>query len=295
MLAAAGALSPAAASPDPYAVYARARAYWQAARYPAGVAYTVVVRVREGGVQKVEHFASRYDARQDEVHTSGVSAEELAHPHVPTGGFNIMLKGFGINRPEDPVDYLGVPLLAPNFSFGIAKYAPAAQADSSELVRQIRAQYHDPAPARAPQAESPGLKEIGSVEAVARDYTIVMEGIEAVDGHPDFHLSMHPLHQPHRYRLREVWIDMRSFATDRLITDGNFVKGPGAGARWTVTFAQAGSTPYIASEQASTPLALDGRIYYDATVSFEGVTAVPRSALDALATFTTAGGTLEEP
>lgn len=285
----------ATASPDPYAIYGKARAYWEAARYPANVGYTVVVRVRERGVEKIEHFSSRYDSRRDEIHSSGVSAEEFAHPHVAPGGFNFMIQGARISKPEDPVDYLGVPLLAPNFSFGIAKYVPATQIDSAELVREIRAQFHDPARLRPALPESSGLKEIGSVEAIARDYAIRLTGIEAVDGHPDYHLSMHPLHQPQRYRLRDVWIDERSFATDKLITNGNFVDGPGPSASWTVTFSQAGTTPYIATERASSPLRFESRTYEDATISFEGISGVPRSAVDALATFATARGTLEEP
>jgi len=252
------------------------------------------VRVRERGVEKLEHFSSRYDSRRDKVHSSGVSAEEFAHPHVPPGGFNFMVQGSRINRPEDPVDYLGVPLLAPNFSFGIAKYVPAAHIDSAALVREIRAEFHDPAP-KPPAPASSGLKEIGNVEAIARDYAIRLKGIETVDGHRDYHLSLHPVHQPQRYRLRDLWVDVRSFATDKLITDGNFSDGPGPGARWTVTFSQQGATPYIATERASTPLRFEGRTYEDATISFEGISGVPLSAVDALATFTTARGTLEEP
>lgn len=285
----------AAASPDPYAIYGRARAYWEAARYPANVGYTVVVRVRESGIAKIEHFSARYDSRRNEIHSSGVSAEEQAHPHVPPGGFNFMLQGARVNKPEDPVDYLGVPLLAPNFSFGVAKYVPATQLDSAAIVREVRAEFHDPAPVRAAPPDSSGLKEIGSVEAAARDYAIRLEGIELVNGHPDYHLSMRPLHQPHHYRLRDVWIDVRSFATDKLVSDGNFITGPGPGARWTVTFSQAGTTPYIANERASSPLAFEGRTYEDATIAFEDISGVPRSAVDALATFATTRGTLEEP
>ena len=283
------------ASPDPYAIYGRARAYWQAARYPANLAYTVVVRVRERGVEKVEHFSSRYDARHDEIHTSGLSSEELAHPHFPPGGFNIRVKFFGINRPEDPVDYLGVPLLAPNFSFGIAKYAPAADTDSSDLVRQIREQYHDPAPPSGAPPVGSGLKEIGSVEAIARDYDIRLAGLDSIGGHPDYHLTMKPIRSPQRYRLRDVWVNTLSYATDKLVTDGNFTDGPGAGSRWAVTFSQVGSTPYIAIERAESPLKVDGRTYDDATIAFTEISSVPRSAIDALATFTTARGTLEEP
>ncbi len=287
--------SSAAAAPDPYVIYGKTRAYWQAARYPANISYVVIVSVRARGVERIEHFSSRYDSRNDAIHTSGLSAEELAHPHVPPGGFNVRLKWFGINRLEDPVDYLGVPVLAPNFSFGIAKYAPADQQDSTELVRQVRADYHDPARVAASKPNVSGLKEIGSVEAIARDYDIRLAGLELLNGHQDYHLAMRPVRSPDRYRLRDIWVNAQTFATDQVVTDGNFISGPGPGSRWTVTFTQVGSTPYIATERAESPLKFEDRIYEQATISFSDILPVRRSGVDALATFTTTRGTLKEP
>ena len=278
---------------DPYAIYAAARTYWENARYPAFVSYTVDVRVEEAGLWKTNHYHLTYDAGSDVVHVNPVSDEEIAHPHrVPPGPVGSIF-GFRVTKAESRTDYLGVPELAPNYSFGLAKYVPKDSIDSKELVKQIRDEFHDPARPK-PQPSPTGIPEIADVHAVARDYDITLTGIETVDGHADYHLKLRPVRAPKRYRLRDLWIDERTYFTDRLVNDGNFVDGPGPGVMWNVSFARVWDAPYVQQEVAQGPLAFPGATYQQASVSFEDI-AQSEAPLDWAGTFLTNEDVLTEP
>ena len=279
---------------DPYTIYARARAVWETARYPHFLSYTVDVRVSEGGRPKTNHYHLSYDSQENKVTVNPVSDEESAHPHTVPPGPKLGFFGLPLGKPEPRTDLLGVPQLAPNYSFGIARYVPGSAPAGMDLVREIRAEFHDPAPLRT--APPNGLKEIANVQAVSKTYTMSLSGIETIDGHPDYHLLLQPVREPKRYRLRELWIDERTYFTDRLRSDGNFVSGPGPGVAWTVNFAQNNGAPYIASETADGVLAYPGAVYGEVSISFEDVRAAqsppPYAAIQA---FVNHGDSLQEP
>ncbi|HEV3152909.1 MAG TPA: hypothetical protein VGZ02_03795 [Candidatus Baltobacteraceae bacterium] len=255
--------------PDPYAIYAAARAYWETARYPAAISYTVDVRVNEAGTWKTNHYHLTYDALHDAVRVNPVSDEEVANPHRVPPGPNIRLFGVGVGKDEPRTDYLGIPELAPNYSFGLAKYVPVTDRDPSELVREIRDQFHDPAPPARVRSQATCIPEIASVYAYAHDYDITLAGLETIDRHVDYHLKLAPVRAPKRYRLRDLWVDRRTYFTDRLVSDGNFVTGPGPGVKWMVSFANVAGAPYIAQESAQGALAFQQAVYQQATVAFE--------------------------
>lgn len=283
---------PDTAQSNPYAIYAKARGVWQQARYPAVVAYVVHVAVTEAGSEKSNHYHLTYDALHDAVHVDPASDEERAHPHVVPPGPNINFFSIRVSRAEPRTDYLGVPLLAPNYSFGIARYVPKGQLTGMDLVREIRKEFHDPVKAPPPAAE--GLPEIASVEAVAHDYDMKLAGVEPVGGHTDYHLVLHPLRDPKRYRLRDIWVNTKTYFTDRLDSDGNFVSGPGPGVEWTVDFAQIGGAPYVARETASAPLRYPGATYTTAAVLFEDVHETKPASVW-MGTSAVNGDTLQEP
>lgn len=115
------------AEPEPYQIYAHARFDWASQQYPPYVSYTIAVDVNERGVAKSNHYRAIYDARYDRVHVEAVSEEERVDPHVPTGvdmsldpkrAWKTLFKYPG-GHPDEAVDYLGVPMLAPNYSFGV--------------------------------------------------------------------------------------------------------------------------------------------------------------------------------
>jgi len=263
-----------AADPDPYQIFARSRAYWLQQQYPPSVAYTVAVDVVEGGKERVERYEASMDGITGAVTVDPVSDYQLAHPLRATGA-NLSFFGVRLNKPLPQEDFLGVPHLAPSYSFGMAPFVPAPTPtpfDSNALVAQIRRDFHDPNPrvTPAPRA-SDGLREIATVVARNRDYTISLLGIESVDGHACYHLALAPTREPGRFRIRQAWIDESSFAPWRLIDAVNFSNGPGTGVAWTIDFADVGGAHYIATEAADAPMSVSGEIYSAATIRFENI------------------------
>lgn len=249
--------------------------------YPDYVAYTIAVSVDERGVPKTAHYRAIYDATHDRIYMNGVSEEERVAPHVPTGtNFTLEPKRNWmtlfkrhVGNPEDAVDFLGVPMLAPNYSFGIAAYVPevaTTQPDQAALVQEIRRQFNDPMSAEKAQQlnSASGLKEIGRVVATDRDYAITYAGVEGIAGMQAYHLLLRPLHASARLRLRQMWIDTQTFATVKLITQGNFNS---SNVPWAVTFATVNGAQYIAAEQALAPVGSGRHLYEQASISFDSV------------------------
>lgn len=270
-----------ASDPNPYQLYGRARAVWLSQHYPDYVAYTIAVAVDERGVPKTSHYRAIYDATHDRIYSNGVSEEERARPYVPTGT-NITLEPKRdwmtlfkrhVGHPEEAVDFLGVPMLAPNYSFGIAAYVPEVATtvpDQAALVREIRRQYNDPMSAEKAQqlSDAQGLKEIGHVTSTDRDYTITYDGSDTVDGTQLYHLSLRPTHDPGKLRLRELWIDPQTFTTVKLVTQGNFGS---SNVPWAITFATVNGAQYIASEKALAPVGSGRHLYDQVTILFQGL------------------------
>lgn len=285
----AGSAPPArAALSDPYAIFAAARTHWEAARYPPQVAYTVAVTVRHNGTTSQAHYHSYYDAVENRVDVNAVSDEEIAHPYTPHG-ISVVFTPFGaripLSAPEQTFDYLGVPVLAPNYSFGIANYVPKTAAENDlELVAEIRREFCDPAPSRLAQPDAK-LKTIASIEVVKRAYIIALNGVVQLNGHADYELALRPVSDPGRYRLREVWVNAQTFATDRLLSQGNFTQGGMTGVMWTVDFRQINGAPYLASETTAQSFRLVRRAYDSATIAFTGITPTRSPASLRIASF----------
>src|SRR5665213_4311929 len=106
---------------DPYQIFANARTFWMAQRYPASLQYTVVVQALAGSAPQVRHYDESWSAQSNSVIADPVSAEERANPYKPSPGVSVALfifpianiggprKGTGIN-----FDVVGVPVLSPN-------------------------------------------------------------------------------------------------------------------------------------------------------------------------------------
>ncbi|MDQ2991865.1 MAG: hypothetical protein M3R30_03460 [Candidatus Eremiobacteraeota bacterium] len=277
-----------AASPDPYAIYSGARTYWLHQHYPARIGYTISVEILEGGTRKVEHYSSAFDAIANDVEVNPLSDYEIAHP-ASGRGLNFGLPFVRLSKPDPPLDFIGVPSLAPNYSFAIAPFVPSDDRPktSAEIVRDIRAKFHDlkPTPPPAVLPNDGGLPEIAVVSAAKHRYLITLLGVEQIDGAPAYHLALKPLGNPHVYRLRDIWVDTATYATRRLINAGNFVDGPWPGLNWTVDFASVDGALYIADEHLAAPVAFRGLRYLDTLVSFSDVHPADKTALDDIALY----------
>lgn len=299
-VSAAAAGSPALLS-DPYQIYGRTRDAWASQRYPDYLAYTIAVRVDERGVEKVKHYHAVYDTRTDKVHVAAVSDEEHERPPVPVGitihllpkRQNKTLFDKRVGNPGEAVDYLGIPLLSPNYSFGLGMPIGEEMQQSDDLVSQIRSEYHDPAPPVTAAQNDPSapLKAIASVTAIAHTYSIELAGIEKIGGADCYHLVMQPAREPQRFRLRDLWIDTQSYQTRQLLVASNFTSSH---VPWLVTFADIGNAHYIASEVAQAPVGVGDHRYEHASITFEEIAPTPRPAT-LFDTFATSEAVTTEP
>lgn len=248
--------------------------------------YTLAVSVVENGQLKTERYRSGFDATRGRILVNSVSDYEIAHAYVAPGGisFTSPFERFPLSNAN--VDYLGVPLLAPNFGFGLGIATRTADADSTptakELVSEIRAQFHDPAPDRSaspsPNPEAT-LREITVVSTKTRVYEIALAGVEPYEGASAYHLVLKALRDPSRYRLRELWLDTRNYAPLKLVEQLNFVDGPGTTVPWSVTFVQKDGATYIDRESALSPMRLHKHRYSRAWIEFEDIRPVERFSL----------------
>lgn len=288
---------------DPYQIFSQARNVWAQQRYPAYLTYTVTVHVNERGVDKFKHYHLAYDAQQAKIYVNPVSDEERTAPPDPNGvTLHLLPRRQGkplfdkkVGNPGEAVDYLGVPMISPTYSFGMSDTAFEGDRDPDALVQEIRREFNDPTPPLKAQqiADSGGLKTIAVVTGHRHLYTVTLDGTEAVDGHTCYHLSLVPSYKSPHLRLRELWIDAQSYETRKLITDGNFT---GSGVPWLITFGDLNGATYIASETAMAPVGMDRHRYQQASVSFDDVTATQRPPASDLSNwFVTKENIMSEP
>ena len=267
-----------AATLTAYEIFGRAREYWDRQLYPAAIAYQTVVEVHDKRGNFTERYDTAFHIADQRVWIDPVSDYELAHP-ASTHGMDI-----NANRAPHPapdIDFIGLPYLAPNYSFTLAHGAPqvAGQEASDAAIRDARAAFGEkvkPTPAPAPTVEPSGLREIGTVVAFKRDYEITLMSDETVNGTDCYHLHLQPHIVNGRFRLRDLWIDKDSFATVRAKTALNFVDGPGTQIPWTIDFADVDGARYIRSETADGAYRYARRSYDSVSIRFENVHALKR-------------------
>jgi hypothetical protein len=243
-------------------------------------------------------YASVADTATEDIHVHATSAEEAAHPYVPHGTnveFDLKLSYSRHTQLRNPssdgdlrvsktmhvtqreqVDLLGVPLLTPAYSFGLAPDTGNAKASSISPL--------------------PGLKTIAVVTATHRDYNIAYAGLDTIDGVACYHLRLTPRRDPARFRLRDLWIDDASFVTHQAQVQGNFTAGPGPTLPWLIRFSVQGDLMYLSSETALAPMNYLGRTYSNVTVAFDQVRPVIAvGSLWSVSLFRTTGDILKEP
>ena len=128
------------------------------------------------------------------------------------------------------------------------------------------------------------MKTIAVVSAAQHEYMVRLDGDEAIAGATFEHLTLRPLHDPNRFRLRELWVDSASKLPRRAIVSRNFTVSPEDTVAWSVDFATIDDGLYIESENAlGTLQEAHGRAVSNAAVTFDYApieTAVPAIPLD---------------
>lgn len=242
-------------APDPQAIFNAARAAWAFTSYPRYANYSVGVRYENNGVAVARHYATLEDLRRDIVFAQSFSSEETANPSFPARGINVGILGMTLNKPQ-PDDPIGPLALAITYDFGISL------ANRPTQVAQMGSEIT--APDRYPV--------IGRSGTTAHIYDVRL--IETLEGGATDHLALTPVRDPRRYRLREMWIDAKTFITKKILISANFSRAPYTDVPWLVTFRQIGGGPYIAQEQAQGQLDFGAAgTLSGVTISFDGIAA----------------------
>jgi hypothetical protein len=145
------------------------------------------------------------------------------------------------------------PHIDPNASFGLLRRDQNAALVGAEPTfgDPTAAQGRMPvanaatAPDSAASPDGDGLREIAAVEAVSRDYSIALAGVESVRDVDAFHLTLTPVRAPAVNRLRDLWVDAETYDTLRLAMRGLFRGKPYEDARWVVTYVKMDGRSYV--------------------------------------------------
>jgi hypothetical protein len=218
--------------------------------------------IRISGLKDGKWTGRTYDAHEEwpeaSLFVDSISEEETANPVRPSG---IVLFGLDVppKKSGEMPGILGHPKLAITYAFGLA-FAPAVPT--------------------ANRSGNDTLKTVGTVRAVARVYDVRLAGEERIDGYPCFHLTLAPLGNPGRYRLRDLWVDETNYQTRQLVTDGNFTSKETGSGKWTVSYKQSGDAWYLSDEISQDPITDGGTKYDHVDVQFFNVVADPHDNLD---------------
>lgn len=277
----AGTATPApATSPTPGdAVFNAARIARTGSAYPHYATYVTVVRYRLGAAPGVRSWETIEDEHRRLVHSRAISLQEQAHPTYPHGinigvGLSDLSSGSSVApgatkpqgdpagqavlNPETTDDPIGQLTLAVDQDFGLALNLPAITAtDNAGDVASSKT----------------ALPIIGRTGAIARIYDVtvlddVHEGAATLH-----HLSLKPIRDPGKNRLRELWIDAKTSLPVRAVVHGIGNRGPLDSVSWRVDFRQIGDGTYIAQETALAPLDTGSGLLENVTITFEQVNA----------------------
>lgn len=296
------ALAAHAADTDPYQIFGQARNVFAQQRYPQFLTYTVAVHVTERGVDKAKHYHLAYDAKDAKIYVNPVSDEERIAPPDPNGiTFHLLPKrqhmtlfDKKVGNPGEAVDYLGVPMISPTYSFGMSETAFEGDKDPDALVQEIRKEFKDPTPPQTAREilNDPKIKTIAVVTGYHHRYNVTLDGTENINGHDCYHLSLTPAEPSPKLRLRELWVDTQTFETRRLVSAANFT---GSRVPWLITFDELNGALYIASESAMAPVGVGDHRYEQASVSFENITASDTPPANLTGWFVTKEAIMAEP
>jgi hypothetical protein len=263
---------PSGASPaklvDAYEIFRNARERFSAGNISGQVRFSIRVSALSGTNPVSSVYDGMYDAHDDRHQIERFSREEAAQPFVPHGiNIDVTFTAQGVTRTakrlnsqKAPTDLIGFPDLSPRYSFGIAN------------DRNSRPQKKTDAHGAAAGAAPPSFV-IGRTASRPRDYKISVAGIES-QGRSTYHLSLEPLHDPKKLRLRDMWVDTETFETRKATIDGNFTKKSTAAVYWTVEMVSVDGTEFIGSEHAESVVrSNDGRALRELTIAFNYVSA----------------------
>jgi hypothetical protein len=250
MIACAVALAIAVATPTPSpqlsagTIFARARLAMFLRSYPRYVAYIVDIQSTAYGKHYHEGYRAMLRPHDNALTVKSSPIYSTNQPDNPYG-----FSFFGLNREGKPEDHIeppfGYPLMSAIFDFDLAR-SPTARPPGAEPIES-------PAPV------------IGQIAVTGGDYNVTLAGNELLDGFDVYHLTLVPLKDPDQNRIRDLWVDVKTFDVRKLVTMGIFEKGPPTTVPWTVTFIQLQGHWFIRQEVTTATLRTPGHLFGGST------------------------------
>jgi len=247
--------APSPAAPDPEAIFANVRQAWSAGAYPRFGSYATTVEFHT----ETQHIKRTWDTIEDFRHavvfSRKFSREEVASPPDAPRGINIAVPFFGTLNKVQEVDPVGHVAFAVDQDYGLApaehRYARVASAAEFAAVGKT-------------------LPIIGRTGVKVRDYDVrLIETLNDERGR-EYHLGLTPLRDPAKYRLRELWVDAKTWLPEEAIVSGIGSQPPLTTVPWRIEYRQAEGGTYIARETAlgDVDYGAAGMLHW-LTVSFE--------------------------
>jgi len=232
-------------------IFAKARLALYLRSYPRYVAYVVDVQANTNyGKRLHEGFRELLRTHDGALAVHSVPLYTSNAPPNPYG-----FSFFGMSPEGKPSDHIdppfGVPLMSAIYDFDLAR-GPTPKHYGGDV----------------PPDEQPPI--IGRIAVSAADYDVTLLGEDSIDDNAVYHLSLTPRDHPERNRVRELWVDERSYDVRKLVTDGIFDEGPATTVPWTVTFIDLHGWWFIRTE-STTATTLGPRHFIFGGTSYEGV------------------------
>lgn len=232
-------------------IFAKSRLAMYLRSYPRYVAYVVDVQANTSyGKRFHEGFRELLRTHDGAL---AVHSTPLYTSNAPPNPYGFSF--FGINPEGKPSDHIeppfGVPLMSAIYDFDLAR-GPTPKHYGGEVP---------------PDEQAP---IIGRILVSGADYDVTLLGEDSIDGNPVYHLSLSPRDHPERNRIRELWVDERSFDVRKLVSDGIFDDGPATTVPWTVTFIDLHGWWFIRTESTTATLHGPNHFLFGGT-AYEGI------------------------
>jgi hypothetical protein len=255
-LGASGPPAAGAATTDPYAIFDNARKAWGAGAYPRYAEYVAVVSFHKDAEYQRRTWETTEDIRHGLVSSRAFSREERAHPYTPYG-INIAVPFLGNLNKVVPSDPIGHVAFAIDQDYGLAPGERRVVSVSGTS---------------AMDAQRSALPVIGHTGTVMRDYEVTLIETLADGQGRQYHLGLRPLRDPFHHRLRELWIDDKTWLPAEAIVDGIGNRPPLSKVSWRIEYRQNEGATYIARETALAPVDYGGAgMLTDVTIAFDEV------------------------
>ncbi len=220
---------------DANAIFANVRKAWGNGAYPRWAHYETVVEFHKGAGPLIRRtWDTDEDLRHGVVFSRKFSHEDESNPNVPHG-INVVLPLIGNLNPPPLPDPIGHVAFAIDQDDGMA---PGA--------RHIALATSD----RSFDTAATQLPVIGHTGTVVRDYDATLIETLGDELGPEYHLALKPTHDPDRLRLRELYVDGRTWLPEEAVVDGIGSRPPLTKVRWRVEYRQVEGATYIARETA---------------------------------------------